>query len=340
MRLELCLAPLAAGAVALGLLPWLLRGKERLPMDHPNDRSLHQRPIPRTGGLAIMAGVAVAALLPPSASWLWLTPALLLAGLSLLDDWRGLPVGVRLTAHLAIALWLCVQLAPQAGWLIWLGLALGVVWMTNLYNFMDGSDGLAGGMAVFGFGFYGLAAGLADDWIFAATNWAVAAAALAFLLFNFHPARIFMGDAGSIPLGFLAAAFGLMGWRDGLWSAALPVLAFSPFIVDATVTLLRRMWRGEKIWRAHKSHYYQRLVRMGWSHRQLALAEYGLMVAVGATGVAVRGLDWSPALAALVVWAMIYAALGRTIDRRWTTQARRFTIDAAFSRDREEEDGK
>ena len=90
-----------------------------------------------------------------------------------------------------------------------------------------------------------------------------------------------MGDAGSVSLGLLAAILGAAGWLQGIWSVWLPLLVFSPFITDATLTLLRRMARGEKFWRAHREHYYQKLVRMGWGHRGTALAEYGLMVACG-----------------------------------------------------------
>ena len=161
-------------------------------------------------------------------------------------------------------------------------LALATMWVTNLYNFMDGSDGLAGGMALFGFGAYALAAWLAGDAVFVVVAASIAAAAAAFLVFNFPPAKVFMGDAGSIPLGFLAAALGILGWRAGHWPLWFPVLVFSPFIIDASVTLARRLLRGERVWRAHRSHYYQRLVQLGWGHRNTALAEYALMAGCGA----------------------------------------------------------
>jgi len=109
----------------------------------------------------------------------------------------------------------------------------------------------------------------------------IAAAAAAFLVFNFDPARIFLGDAGSTTLGFLAAGLGLIGWRSGTWPLGVPLLVFSPFIVDASVTLAKRMARGEKFWQAHRSHYYQRLVLSGWSHRKTAVAEYGVMIVCG-----------------------------------------------------------
>jgi UDP-N-acetylmuramyl pentapeptide phosphotransferase/UDP-N-acetylglucosamine-1-phosphate transferase len=192
-----------------------------------------------------------------------------------------------------------------------------VAWTINLYNFMDGADGLAGGMTVIGFCAYAVAAALAGDAPFALTSLCVAAATAAFLIFNFPPARIFMGDSGSIPLGFLAAALGLLGWHDGLWPLWFPLVVFAPFVVDASVTLARRALRGERFWQAHRSHYYQRLVLTGWSHRQLALAEYGLML-VSAVA-ALLALRQPAPVQALIFAALIvaYVLAGLAVDRRW-----------------------
>ena len=107
----------------------------------------------------------------------------------------------------------------------------------------------------------------------------LAGASLGFLFFNFPPSRIFMGDAGSIPLGFLSAAVGLHGFLTGQWSWWFGFLVFSPFWVDATVTLLKRLLRGERIWHAHREHYYQRLILSGWSHRRTIASYYFLMLA-------------------------------------------------------------
>lgn len=272
------LAVISAFAVCWLTLAWLLR-RGRLPMDHPNERSLHATPTPRIGGLGIMAGVGAAS------AWLAdgmllpvMLPAFSLAALSLLDDVRGLPVAVRFLAHFAAAV-ACLLALGLTGWALLAG-TLAVVWMTNLYNFMDGADGLAGGMAAIGFGALALAAWLGGASGLAAFCAAIAAAALAFLCFNFPPARVFMGDAGSIPLGFLAAALGMLGAMQNVWPWLFPLLVFSPFVVDATVTLIRRALRGEKVWRAHRSHYYQRVVLFGATHRQLALVAYALMLVV------------------------------------------------------------
>ncbi len=307
--------PLAFLACYL-LLAWLLRQKHRLPLDHPNERSLHVQAVPRVGGLGIVSGVLVAmSLWQPVDLAPLLAVTLVLAALSWLDDLRGLSVRTRLPAHL-LGAGVFLTLAGESDVV---ALALGVVvmvWMTNLYNFMDGADGLAGGMAVAGFGAYGGAAWLGGAPDLAAVSLSVAGAALAFLRFNFPPARLFMGDCGSIPLGFLAAGIGWHGVRDGLWTPLLPVLVFSPFIVDATVTLVTRLGRGEKVWQAHRSHYYQRLVRMGFSHGRLAWGEYVVMAAVAISGLALvvwPTLQWGLGLA----WALFYGLTMLSIDRRW-----------------------
>lgn len=308
------------------LLILLLKAKfSKNIVDRPNARSLHMIPVPRTGGLAITSGVLGAW---GFFSQIWLLPLvlciLLLVALSFLDDVYGLSAGWRFVAHFAVAaifLIFGIHLGWNNGaWILGLG---GIVWATNLYNFMDGSDGLAGGMAAFGFGFYALAAWLAGDMIFAAMNCCVASAALAFLFFNFHPARIFMGDSGSIPLGFLAAALGLIGWMSQVWPLWFPLLVFSPFIVDASTTLAKRLVAGEKIWEAHRSHYYQRLILMGMGHRRTALAEYALMVTAGAAAIYMLGRPDSVLLECLPAWVLVYGGLMFGIDVLWRRYQKR-----------------
>ncbi len=309
------LLPLAL--IICWLTLWLLlRRGSMLPLDHPNERSLHIHPTPRIGGLGVMLSMLICSLiLQPIGVSMLILVALALATLSLLDDFRGLSVRVRFTGHFLAA---GVTLYVLPGIPIW-GLAfvfISLIWMTNLYNFMDGSDGLAGGMALFGFTSYGAAAWLGGVEPLAIFAWVIAAASAGFLYFNFPPARVFMGDAGSIPLGYLAAALGYAGWVEGVWPLAFPLLVFSPFVLDASLTLLRRLFRGEKIWQAHRSHYYQRLVRMGWSHRRLAVSEYGLMAIAGISGlVVINHPDWLPWIA--LALAIFYLFLVVVIDRRW-----------------------
>ena len=277
------LTPVLSFVVTWIVVIWLLRSFSDRILDHPNERSLHQQPVPRTGGIGVAAGIAVGAMLASPLNWwpLWLGAAILV-GVSFFEDLAGLPIGGRLVAHFASAGALVAGLVAQGlewGWAA--VLIVPVVWMINLYNFMDGMNGLAGGMALFGFGFLALLSWIGDNQPLLLVSASVAAAAGAFLLFNFDPARIFLGDAGSTTLGFLAAGLGVIGWRSGTWALGVPLLIFSPFIVDASVTLMKRMARGEKFWQAHRSHYYQRLVLSGWSHRKTAVAEYGVMIICG-----------------------------------------------------------
>ncbi|MGG1946448.1 glycosyltransferase family 4 protein [Trinickia sp. NRRL B-1857] len=294
----------------------------RLATDIPNERSLHERPTPRVGGWGIVPVVLVAMILT-SGYWVIAGCVAFLAAVSQIDDRRGLPARVRFAAHVAaVVVVLAVYRAPVLWW-VSIVLAIALVWLINLYNFMDGSDGLAGGMALFGFGGYTIAALTSShpDMTLALTCAGIAGAAAGFLTLNFHPARIFLGDAGSIPMGFLAGTLGYLGWRSGVWPFWFPVMAFAPFIGDASVTLARRLARGEKFWQAHREHFYQRMVRSGVGHRRTALRWYAVML-VGII-LAVGALDRPGVvqLSIVVVWACVLALMGLAIDARWRRSA-------------------
>jgi len=284
--------------------------------DQPNHRSLHITVTPRTGGLAIMLGILSAWFLM-TGFMTWLILLIALITISLVDDMRGLAVRWRFIAQLFVCATFVYLFFPNLSWWMQVGALLMLVWMTNLYNFMDGSDGMAGGMAIFGFTSYALAANMGSDSQMTLMCGAIVAASVAFLIFNFHPAKIFLGDSGSIPLGFLAGAIGFYGWQTALWQFWFPLLVFSPFIVDATVTMLKRLFRREKVWQAHRSHYYQRLVQMGWGHRNTAIAEYVLMFLVGGSALLLIKSSISLILLALVFWLSLYLILMRLIDKRW-----------------------
>lgn len=290
-------------------------------LDVPGHRSLHARPVPHGGGLGIVAaGLCGGALLGLESMW-W-TAVAVLAALSLIDDWRPLPFWLRLPVHLGVAAGVLLSAGEPVGFgLLALVLALG--WTTNAYNFMDGADGLAGTMAVVGFGCYAAAfvlAGLDRLGLFCLI---VALAALVFLRFNWHPARIFMGDVGSIPLGFLVGALGWFGVERGVWPWAFPLLVFAPFLGDATRTLLRRAWRGERVWEAHREHVYQRQVRLGLSPRDLCLRWGAIMLCGG--GLALATLSAAPAWAGgiLCAWLVVLAGLARRVDGAWNKQQER-----------------
>ena len=311
---------LAPPVVAWLVVALLLRtASARWLADLPNARSLHARPTPRLGGLGVLAGAL------PLIAWhadrelaVVLACAAFLAIVSLADDVRSLPVRVRLPAHFAAAS-VTVMLAwhGDAQLAAWAALAwiVAIAWLTNLFNFMDGADGLAGGMAAVGFGALALAAHEASPALALACA-ALAAACIGFLAHNFPPARVFMGDAGSIPLGFLAGALSFAGVSRSAWPAWFPLLVFSPFIVDASVTLVRRALRHEHVWRAHRSHYYQRLVGAGWTHRRLALGAYGLMLAAAVSALAALRVGPAGRYVILAAWAVIYGLLLFAIDRR------------------------
>jgi UDP-GlcNAc:undecaprenyl-phosphate GlcNAc-1-phosphate transferase len=308
--------PIISAFVTMMLTFILSLNKQGMIQDIPNDRSLHTEPIPRIGGVAIMAGVLSGwVLLFHYWAWWIVLPTMGLFGMSLFDDVRGLSAKVRLFGHFIAALILLSGAGLQ--WIWWLPVLLFIIWMTNLFNFMDGSDGLAGGMALFGFSFYGIAALIHGNETFAMMNFTIGAAALGFLYHNFHPARVFMGDAGSIPLGFLAAGFGVWGCQLNLWTYWFPILVFSPFVVDATATLFKRAWRKENLVQAHREHYYQRLILMGWSHSKIAVIEYLLMLLVGGTALWGIARDIHTQVNLLAWWGAIYLGLAMWIDRRW-----------------------
>jgi UDP-N-acetylmuramyl pentapeptide phosphotransferase/UDP-N-acetylglucosamine-1-phosphate transferase len=277
------LAPLAAAAAACAvsavvILALLRTGLARRLLDRPNERSMHVTPVPRIGGagfvvaVAAIAGVVHGAL--PIQAWIGLA---IVAAVSALDDALGLHAASRLPLHLLAA---AIAVAGTLGGASPAALVAGtllVAWSVNLYNFMDGSDALAGGMGVLGFGTLAVAAFSGGDATLAIAAATVAGAACGFLPYNLPPARVFMGDLGSTTLGFLAAALGLLGIERGLWSALLPAMAFMPFLFDATATLLDRALRGERVWRAHREHAYQRLNLAGFGHRRTAIAYAALM---------------------------------------------------------------
>ncbi len=296
------------------ILAWWATGRLCVPgsplylLDYPNARSLHETPTPRTGGLALLGSVALglgaAALwdVPVRGWWsgasqisstagLWIQGmTALLALVSFWDDRGGLPVslrfGMQLIAAVGVVSGAGVTLSsiplPIAGSLP-LGLVAApltivfILWMTNLYNFMDGMDGFAGGMTVVGFGAMAFFAWQAQHAFILLLALVISMGALGFLFYNLPPARIFMGDVGSVSLGFLGGTLIVLGVQDGVFDLWVPVLVFSPFVVDATATVLRRALHGERVWQAHRTHYYQRLVLYGWGHRKTLAAEYALM---------------------------------------------------------------
>ena len=319
-------APVLSSVIAAAVLALLSSSAVRLPLDYPSDRSLHERPVSRVGGIAIWAGFLPAALFsagPVSGNLAWIMPWAIVTAVSFADDWFGVRPWIRLVVQAIAALFLTLALAWERGMegipaqhvLALIGTTLVIVWSANLFNFMDGNDGLAAVMSICGFGAFGVAA--ARSGTNADVFFALAAAALVFLCVNLPPARTFMGDGGSVGLGFLAAAFGLYGIRTAIWPIWFPLLVFLPFAADATVTVLRRLARGDHLFEAHRTHYYQRLHQMGSGHRGTLLFYAVLIIGTSASALftlaAVPGLGW-PVLAA---WIVAIGALFAAIDYHW-----------------------
>ncbi len=260
--------------------------QQRSLLDLPNDRSSHSTPTPRGGGLAILAVIlpvllllAMAGQIPQQQTSTLCFLTFLLAAICWTDDLRGLSPILRLAAHLAavgVAIMLGLIDGPVFGGLlppVLDKIAAGIVWIwfINLFNFMDGIDGIAGiETATVGIGIALLATltGLGGGLGYIAV--VLAGAATGFLIWNWHPARIFLGDVGSVPIGFLLGWLLLSITAEGYWAAALILPAY--FLIDATVTLLRRMLRGERVWQAHREHFYQYAVQHGKSHAEVSCA--------------------------------------------------------------------
>ncbi|NQD92680.1 glycosyltransferase family 4 protein [Pseudomonas sp. CrR25] len=263
-------------------------------MDIPNARSSHSVPTPRGGGVAIVLAflaalpvLALANLLPWAVMWALLGAGAGVAVIGFLDDHGHIPARWRLLGHFAGAIWALFWLGGlpplnvfgmnlDLGWLGHALAAVYLVWLLNLYNFMDGIDGIASVEAICVCLGGGLLYWLLGHSTLAAAPLLLALAVAGFLFWNFPPARIFMGDAGS---GFLGITLGLLSlqaaWQapELLWSW---LILLGVFVLDATWTLLRRLLRGDKVYEAHRSHAYQYASRQFGKHLPVTLAVLGI----------------------------------------------------------------
>jgi UDP-GlcNAc:undecaprenyl-phosphate/decaprenyl-phosphate GlcNAc-1-phosphate transferase len=313
----LSVLPALIAAVVASISLVLLQRPGWLPTAHPNVRSLHHRPVPRGGGLAIWSGWLLGTV------WLaspqpWLSPLSLIILVSFWDDRYGLPAWMRLAIQmLAAYAWVWLSNAPVN----LVAAVVAIVWMANLFNFMDGSDGLAIAMALFGFGAYAIAGSIAGGGD-APILWALVAAIAPCVVMNFPPAKLFLGDVGAVPLGFVAATFGLSGWYGETWPLWFPVLVFLPFVADASVTLALRLLRGDKIWQAHREHFYQKLVQLGFGHRG-TLVLYGALMA-GTAASALLALLQAPSSGSALValWSTVLVLVFAVIEHYWRKRHR------------------
>lgn len=278
--------PLLAFPIAF-LLTFLVRrvALAKGMLDHPNARSSHSRPTPRGGGIAIVIGASFAAICSLAQGAVdspqliaFLVGGLLIAWIGFLDDRSAVRVRTRFAVHVAVAVlavYLFGGLPPlQVGArqvdLGLVGAFIGVVaiiWTLNLFNFMDGIDGLAASEAIFVASAGACLAGFQpDEFSATALSIGVAAASLGFLLWNWPPAKIFMGDVGSGFLGYSIAVLALAQSRRDTTALYMWAILGGAFFVDATVTLIRRVIRGERADVAHRTHAYQWLSRRWQSH--------------------------------------------------------------------------
>ncbi len=308
----------AGTPMTLGLL------RRRAIFDHPNPRSSHTAPTPRGGGIAVVAALILAWVLlgaaaPATSAGLWFALGLG-AGLALvswIDDLKSLSPGPRLLAQV-IAVGATLQafgpdelvfqgLLPLAvdrliAGLLWL-------WFINLFNFMDGIDGLAGaetvaiGLGVLTVALIGQGAGELGPF-----GLVLAAAMLGFLPLNWQPAKIFLGDVGSVPLGFFAGWLLLMLAAHGQWAAALTLPAY--YLADASTTLGLRISQGKPFWRAHREHAYQRAVQLGRSHAAVSAS-------VGLVNLALIGLAAASLSPGAARWASLAGAAVLTLAFLW-----------------------
>jgi UDP-N-acetylmuramyl pentapeptide phosphotransferase/UDP-N-acetylglucosamine-1-phosphate transferase len=325
----------AAALVALplsGALIVLLRPVlRRFAMARPNARSSHREPTPQGGGMAVVtAAFAVAWLAAAVAPGLARThggellalsaAAALLALVGAIDDLRPLPASLRLAAQCAAVAGLIAltdpnwRLVPQLPW--WIeraGLLVGGVWFVNLVNFMDGIDLMTAAEVVpiigtvVALGFLG-AIGVLPALVAAA----LAGAMLAFVPFNRPVARLFLGDVGSLPIGLMLGWLLLQLAIAGHAAAALILPLY--YLADATITLGRRIGRGERVWEAHRTHFYQRATDRGFAVSEIIARVFLVNLVLAALAVATVLVDRTPiSLAALAAAFAITAWLLRTL---------------------------
>ena len=323
------LAVLAASVWLTGIARnWLQR---RAILDHPGERTSHQSATPRGGGIALIPVVLFAwamlalAALAPSGTFAIVGLAAALALLSWYDDLGDIAPVWRLAAHLiAAALGATYLLGPIpvfqgllppladriAATLLW-------AWFINLYNFMDGIDGITGVETItIGAGIVLVAHFAGDDAAAAPLALALAAGALGFLRWNWPRAGIFLGDVGSVPLGFMTGWLLLLLATHGQWAPALILALY--YLADASVTLVRRIFRGERIWRAHRSHFYQRALAPDNDHRAVLTLIIGGNAALLLLALVAVALPRVALLVALLAVATLLAQLSRRARRAAT----------------------
>jgi len=301
-------------------------------ISHPGERQSHERATPTGGGLGIIFSIVVTTLCLeliislPDFWWQNVLPGiLLLAMVGWLDDKQSVSSLLRLSIQLAVTVWLIGfgrVVFPLTDTVLLAAFILAMVWLMNVYNFMDGSNGMAGFQGVFAGVTMAVFFQAGGAYPMALIALAVAAACLGFLPLNFPVARVFMGDVSSVPLGFIFAALAVYGMQTGSLSFSVSILIMSIFLVDATLTLLSRAIRGERWYTAHAQHVYQRLIAQGWSHHRVLVVyqAINLVLVLPAVVLAKKYPQYAMATAGFtlillaICWHIANRRLGMTAD--------------------------
>ncbi|MBS0290060.1 MAG: glycosyltransferase family 4 protein [Proteobacteria bacterium] len=275
----------------VGIYRWYAVEKGML--DEPNERSSHYAPTPRGGGVVFFLGwvivlIVLAYLNIISKKYLWFfSPAILIGFLGFWDDHQDLSAGLRFIIQ-CIGAGIGLFLVNEGGyliqpWLTWLPLPIcflvlvvAMVWTINLFNFMDGADGIAATQGIFVFGVGGYLLFQYQAYELATLAWSLSALVSGFLLWNWPTARIFMGDSGSCFLGMMVALYAFLSYKLFQMPLMIWIILTGFFWFDATITLLRRILAGEEWRKPHRKHAYQRLIQSGWSHQKVLISYIGV----------------------------------------------------------------
>lgn len=325
------LSAIIAALVVLAATPLAARLARAVgAVDQPSDRRIHREPTPRLGGLAILAGFLVPVLyfLPadPAARAL-VAGAVLICALGAVNDIWGLSPAVKLVGQVA-----CAAIPVSAGLTIdhitlpFLGVGdlgpaqypLTILWfvaIVNMINFSDGMDGLAAGITGLGattFAILAASLGRADPAIMAA---ALAGACVAFLVFNFHPAKVFMGDAGSMFLGFVIAGVSVSGVMKSAAAVAVvaPLIVLAIPILDTSFVIMKRLKHGLPVYNADRSHFHHRFFTIGWGQRKTVLALYAWCALMGAVALLLRFVPYREPDGGIAIAGTIALAVGALI---------------------------
>ena len=285
--------------------------------DHPGERHSHTVSTPSGGGLGLILSLMLVSVLlvpqqmPPYWFACVMPGAAVLALLGWWDDHNPLSARFRFLIQLVVCVFLlfcATRSGLLEGFFATVLAGLFVLWMTNLYNFMDGSNGMAGTQGVFSAAVLAFLFHLAGDPPSMLLAMLLAASCAGFLPWNLGRARVFMGDTGSLSLGFIFAALLLYGVGSDAFTLPLALLVMSLFLADSTLTLLARVIRGERWYNAHRQHLYQRLIASGWTHGRVLLLYQLINLMLVLPGIVVAAfipaLAWPIALAVALVFGL------------------------------------